>query len=305
MNKNLFTKQIIPIFAKEFYIFNTRTKLFRRMEKELFQSTLMEKAKAANNNAPIDNLSERTISEVVTMFLPQFAEDEKITDESWNLPVQMVRTISGQLRHDTSTGINDFKSKYEAEQKTAREKAIADAVAAAKAEWEKNKPVETKVEEKKEEKPDIAKMVADQVAEQMKGLTGENSEFGKLSKQFSDYLKVQAAKEKAATEADVRSQVREYLISRGVEEDDFALEYTLEKLVVGDNPDISAMKTKAEKDYEAYYKKIHKGDGAQPFAGGGGGFRDSNTEFQNFIKSKQAEADLEAKEAEELRQHMM
>ena len=72
------------------------------MEKELFQTMLLEKAKAANNNAPIDNLSERTINEVVAMFLPQFADDESITDESWNIPVQMVRTISGQLRHDTS-----------------------------------------------------------------------------------------------------------------------------------------------------------------------------------------------------------
>ena len=78
------------------------------MEKELFQTTLLEKAKAANNNAPIDNLSERTISEVVGMFLPQFADDENITDESWAIPVQMVKTLSGQLRHDTSTGINDF-----------------------------------------------------------------------------------------------------------------------------------------------------------------------------------------------------
>ncbi len=58
-------------------------------------------------------------------------------------------------------------------------------------------------------------------------LTGEDSAFGKLSKQFSDYLTLQAAKEKAATEADVRSQVRDYLIERGVDEDYFALEYTL------------------------------------------------------------------------------
>lgn len=276
------------------------------MEKELFQTTLLEKAKAANNNAPIDNLSERTISEVVGMFLPQFADDEKITDESWAIPVQMVKTLSGQLRHDTSTGINDFKTKFEESQKAAQAKAIADAVAAAKAEWEKTHTVtEPAKQEPPKTEPDIEKLVAAQVAEQMKGLTGENSEFGKLSKQFSDYLKAQAAKDKAAAEASVREQIKEYLIGRGVEDDDYALEITLEKLAIGENPDVSALKTKAEKDYEAIYKRMHKSDGAQPFNGGSGLRNDSNTEFNNFIKDKQAAAAKEAKDAEELQKHMM
>ena len=68
---------------------------------------------------------------------------------------------------------------------------------------------------------------------------------------------------------------------------------------------MSALKAKAEKDYEAYYKKIHRNDGAQPFNGGAGGTHDSNTEFQNFIKARQAEAAQEAKDAEELRKQMM
>lgn len=267
------------------------------MEKELFLQTLMDKAKAANNNAPIDNLSERTITEVVNLFLPQFSDDEKITDESWNLPVQMVKTLSGQLRHDTSTGINDFKTKYAAEQKTAQEKAIADAVAAAKAEWEKNNPVKKNEGAKKEDDPDIDKIVSEKVIEAFKGLTGEDSEFGKLSKQFSDYLKNQAAKEKAATEADVRSKVRDYLIERGVDEDDFALKYTLERLVVGENPDLEVLKIKAEKDYEANYKEIYKGNGAKPFAGGGGGGGSVVDEIQAWSKSRQEQIEAEAKAA--------
>lgn len=277
------------------------------MEKELFQTTLMEKAKAANNNSPIDNLSERTISEVVNMFLPSFADDTKITDESWKVPVEMVKTMSGQLRHDMSGGIAAFKTQFETEQKAQMEKDKQAAIDAFKAEWEKNHQTTTttSTQETTKTEPDIDKKIADAMAKAMEGLTGEEGALGKLSKQFSDYLKTQAEKEKAATEADVRSQVREYLIDRGVDEDDFALEYTLEKLVIGENPDVNALKTKAEKDYEAYYKKIHKNDGAQPFAGGGGGNDNPNADFQNYIKEKQALAAQEAKDAEALRKDMM
>ena len=275
------------------------------MEKELFQTTLMDKAKASNNNAPIDNLSERTINEVVTMFLPLFADDEKITDESWNLPVQMVKTMSGQLRHDTSTGISDFKTKYETEQKAQMEKDKQAAIDAFKAEWEKTHPAAAQAQEADKGNQSIDEKLAEFEKAMMAKLTGDDSAFGKLSKQFGDYLKLQAEKEKAATEADIRSQVRDYLIGRGVDEDDFALEYTLEKLVIGDKPDIGALKTKAEKDYEAAYKKIHKSDGGQPFNGGGGSSTDNNAEFTNYIKAKQAEAAQEAKDAEALRKDMM
>lgn len=278
------------------------------MEKELFQTTLMEKAKAANNNSPIDNLSERTISEMVNLFLPFFADDTKITDDSWKIPVEMVKTMSGQLRHDMSGGIAAFKTQFETEQKAQMEKDKQAAIDAFKAEWEKTHPTPTPTptpEPPKPQEPDIDKKIADALANAMSGLTSEEGALGKLSKQFGDFLKLQAGKEKAATEAEVRSQVREYLIDRGVDEEDFALEYTLEKLVIGEKPDVNALKTKAEKDYETYYKKIHKNDGAQPFNGGGGSGGDSNTEFQNYIKEKMAEAEQEAKDAENLRKDMM
>ena len=263
------------------------------MEKELFQSTLLDKAKAANNNAPIDNLSERTISEVVSMFLPQFADDTKITDESWTLPVQMVKTLSGQLRHDTSLGINDFKTKFETEQKAAMEKAKQDAIDAFKAEWEKTHPKQ----EPPKDAGDVDQKVADAVAKAMAGITGDEGAIGKLSKQFSEFLAAQAEKEKAITVANAREQVRDYLISRGVDEDDFALEYTLERLEIGEKPDIAALNAKAEKDYEANYKKIYKKDGAHPFAGGGGG-EDETAGAKGWLASREKRTQSEAEAAE-------
>lgn len=262
------------------------------MDKQSLISSLKERS-------GVDNVSERSFDEVATLFSSLFADDEKITDESWVIPVQVLKTMSGQTRHDVSEAIKSFKSQNEESQKAA----VAAAVAAAKAEWEKTVPPSDP--KPAESAPDIAKLISEQVQEQMKSVMGEDGEIGKLSKQFSDYLKAQAAKEKAATEADVRSQVRDYLIGRGVDEDDFALDYTLEKLSIGDNADIAVLRAQAEKDYESNYKKIHKGDGAKPFAGGGGGFQDSSKDFQDYMKAKQAAIEQEAKDAEELRKHMV
>ena len=266
------------------------------MEKDLFISTLKEKT-------GVDNLSERTIDEVATMFLPQFADDSQITDDTWKLPIQMVKTMSGQLRHDLSGGINAFKTQFETDNKAAQEKAIADAIAAAKAEWEKNKGGDGgQGGQQNQNQPDLDARIAEAVAK----ATGEQAKaFETLSKQFSDYMAQVAEEKKTQTIANVRDQIRDYLIGRGVEEDDYALEICLEKLEIGDKPDVAALKTKAEKDYEAIYKRMHKSDGGQPFNGGGANNHDSNTEFQNFIKERQAAAAQEAKDAEELKKHMM
>lgn len=271
------------------------------MEKELFLSTLKGKAQ-------VDNLSDRTYDEVATLWLPQFADDSKITDESWNLPVQMLKTMSGQLRHDVSLGIANGKSQWENDATNAKQKAIEEAIANAKAEWEKNitkpkpdtKPIDTT--------KNIEDLVAAAVAKAMGGLTGEEGVIGKQSKKLDDFIAAFTAKEKAQTEADVRRQIRDSLIARGVEEDDYALEITMEKLAIGDNPDVVALTAQAEKDYEAIYKRMYKNNGVQPFGGGAGGAgngNDSKAEFEKFIQQKNAEKEKEAKDAEELKKLMM
>ena len=259
------------------------------MEKELFVTTLKSKA-------GVDNLSDRTIDEVAALFLPSFADDTKVTDESWAIPVQMLKTMSGQLRHDMSSGITAFKTQYEADNKAAQMKAIEDAVSAAKAEWEKANP---KQEPQPSEAKDIDKKIADSIAKAMEGLTGEEGAIGKLSKQFGEYMAAVAAEKKAQSEADIRGRVREYLLSRGVDEDDFALEYTLERMTIGEKPNIDELSKQAEKDYEANYKKIHKNEGGQPF-GGGFGSADGNDGggAKAWLKGREGSAEQEAAAAE-------
>ena len=268
------------------------------MEKIQFQTTLLDKVKAANNNAQVDNLSDRTISEIVEMFYPSFTDDEKITDDSWKLPVQMIKTMSGQLRHDTSAGINAFKTNFEEESKTTNQKAIDDAVAAFKAQWEKDHPTPTPP--KPEEKPDVTKLVAEQVAEQMKALTGEGSEFQKLSKQFSDYLAAQALKDKAASEEELRKQVLKHVIAfDDLDEDDAIVENVMLKLDFKGDKTLDDLKNEAKGLYETAFKKyITKHGGAQPFSGGGGG----GGGLDPLIKGHIDRVAAEAKDAEDYRE---
>ena len=261
------------------------------MEKNLLITNLKTKA-------GVDNLSERTYDEVATAYLPLFTDDDKITDESWNIPVQVLKTMSGQLRHEVADGITKGKTQWETEQQAAQQKAIDDAIAAAKAQWEKDHLSQQQQQQQQQQQPDIAKLVAEQVAEQMKGFTGENSDFGKLTKQFSEYLAAQSLKDKAATEEGIRSQIKAYLIGRGVEEDDYALEIALEKLVIGDNADIAALKTKAETDYEAIFKRMHQYDGAQPYANRSR----QNGELSPLIKSHLDRVAQETKDAAEYKE---
>lgn len=268
------------------------------MEKELFLSTLKGKAQ-------VDNLSDRTFDEMAAIWLPQFADDSKITDESWTIPVQMLKTMSGQLRHDVSLGIASGKSQWENDAAAKSQKAIEDAVAKAKEEWLKGNPTPKPAEKPSE---DIDKKIADAIANAMKGLTAEDGAIGKLGKQFSDYMAQVAEERKTQTVESVRSQVRDYLISRGADEEDFALDYTIEKMDIGDNPDVAALKTKAESDYEANYKRIHRNSGAHPFAGGAGGAgngQDSKAEFDKFIQGKKAEMQKQEADAAELKKLMM
>ena len=269
-----------------------------QMEKIQFQTTLLDKVKAANNNVQVDNLSDRSISEIVELFYPSFTDDEKITDESWNVPVQMIKTMSGQLRHDTSAGINAFKTKFEEESKTTNQKAIDDAVAAFKAQWEKDHPTSTPP--KPEDKPDVTKLVAEQVAEQMKALTGEGSEFQKLSKQFSDYLAAQALKDKAASEEELRKQVLKHVIAfDDLDEDDAIVENVMLKLDFKGDKTLDELKNEAKGLYETAFKKyITKPGGAQPFSGGGGG----GGGVEPLIKSHIDRVAAEAKDAEDYRE---
>lgn len=106
-------------------------------------------------------------------------------------------------------------------------------------------------------------------------------------------LEKQVAQLKEMNANGKRKQIAEHIISKyGIEADDIVLEHTLDHLGISESTEVAAVISQAE---EAF-KKNCKRAGIQ---------LDSVTEFDNYIKDRQAQAAQEAKDAEELKKHMM
>ena len=268
------------------------------MEKNLLIENLKTKA-------GVDNLSDRTFDEVATVFLPQFADDEKITDDSYALPIQMLKTMSGQLRHEVADGITKGKTQWETEQKTAQQKAIEDAIAAAKAEWEKQNPKQETKQEPPKQEPSLEEKIAAAVAKAMEGVTGEEGSIGKLTKQFTDYIAKTEQEKKDALVNKIREDLKSYLLDERFADREPVVNLAIKEMEIKEDSDFDKLKIDVEKKYEKLYKDFYGDSGSGPYAGGAGGGSNSNKEFEDYIKAKQAEAEAAAKDTEELEKGLM
>ena len=272
------------------------------MEKELFISTLKGKAE-------VDNLSERTIEEIATMFLPQFTDDTKVTDESWKLPVQMLKTMSGQLRHDTSEGINAFKTKYESDNKNAQQKAIDDAIAKAKAEWEKNNG-EKEPDDNNGKDEGIEQVLAKAFENYNKKLFGEDGKGGVIGSQLNttaEFIKTQTEAQEKAMLGNLGTDLKNFLKEENATKE-FAINLAVKNVLstIDDIKTVDAdkMKLVVKKEYESVYKEAY-GDGGKPFGGNSAGGEDGSSvaSIQEWAKTRQKELDAEAAAAAELEKH--
>jgi len=272
------------------------------MEKNLLIENLKTKA-------GVDNLSDRTFDEVATVFLPQFADDEKITDDSYALPIQMLKTMSGQLRHEVADGITKGKTQWETEQKTAQQKAIEDAIAAAKVEWEKNNPQnqqqQQSQQQQQQQEPSLEEKIATAVAKAMESVTGEEGSIGKLTKRFTDYIAKTEQEKKDAHVNKIREDLKSYLLDERFADREPVVNLAIKDMEIKEDSDFDKLKIEVEKKYEKLYKDFYGDSGSGPYAGGAGGGTNTNKEFENFIKQRKADAEAAAKEAEELEKHMM
>lgn len=264
------------------------------MEKELFISTLKEKA-------GVDNISERSFNEVANLFHSQFVDDEKITDESWAMPLQVLKTMSGQLRHDLSDGIASFKTSYEKDNKAANEKAIADAIEKAKTEWEEAQKRGGKGGD--DDEKDLDKKISDAIKAAFEQAAGDDGVLGKYNKTLTDFI-VKAEKEKKEAHiAKVRESLRDYLLDERGANREPVVNLALKELVIDEQSDVDKLKVDAEKKYEKLYKEFYGDSHSAPFAGSGSGQTSAVDEINKWAKMHQQVADDEAKAAEELEKH--
>lgn len=215
-------------------------------------------------------ISDKTFDGIATEVLSSFADDDKITDDTWKVPVALLKQFAGQKRHDEAEFAQKFKTDYATQHEKDVEERLKKAAEEAVENFKKEHPELNggKKEDKVDEK-DLDTKIAAAVAEAMKGLTAEDGVIGKSLKTITDFTARQTERDKQAKLSVVRDQLKKHLVSLKANEE-ACIDDALDDLDYGDDPNFADLKQKCIDAYEKRYKRYY-GNGTQPFGGNGSG----------------------------------
>lgn len=270
------------------------------MEKESLISSLKERIGENDFNA----ISRRSVENIIEPLLPLFADDEKVTEETYAIPVAMLKSFIGQTRHDIAESIKTEREALESRQKDAVAKAVKDAVEAERQKWESKsgERVTHPDPSQANDTPDVDSVIDRKISEMLEKLTGSDGAIGKLTSTVETFITDAKKRRKAEMEASIKERITAGLENMGADNSTI-IELAIEKLEIGDNPEYSTLFSQAKAEYEAYYKKLYA-NGPTPFAGAPGE-SGSDKQFRDFIAKRQEEAEQQAKDAEALRGKMI
>lgn len=232
------------------------------MEKEALIENLKEKV--GENDFRV--LSEQTVNALVDTFLPSFADDEKITDETWKMPVEVLKNYVGQYRHDLATKATEEKARLEREKEKAVNELVEKRLEELKAEWEKaQKNTATEVV------PDKNKEVVNEDLEKsiIAKLFGEDGKSGLIGGQLSMTAEFIANSRKTAEAekiSNIKRQLKDYLVKERRASREPVVNLALENLEITSESNIDEKKIEVEKIYEQRYKEFYA-DGGKPYGG--------------------------------------
>lgn len=263
------------------------------MEKDILIQGL--KTRIGEDDAKI--ISDKTFDGVATEVLSLFADDTKVTDETWKLPVALLKQFAGQKRFDEKNFTEKFKTEYANEFQTQHEKDVETRI---------NTAVAKALEDYKKEHPEngggnggkggaseesLDEKVAKAVKEAMAGLTGADSDFGKMTATMNAFMKSQLEREKTATLNSVKSELKKHLVALKAN-NEACIDDALDDIEYGDTPTFDGLKQAAVAAYEKRYKRYYA-DGGKPFGGDGTGGNGGNNDF---VKERIARLKQEAEE---------
>lgn len=269
------------------------------MEKDILIQNL--RTKVGEDNCKV--ISDKTFEGIAESVLPLFADDTKIDEETWKLPVATLIQFAGQKRFDEKTFTEKFKADYAKEYNAQHEKDVEERirVATEKAieDYKKANPLDKKGDDgsgdddkTKAQAKDIDKMVNDAVANAMKGLTGADSEFSKSLATISEFVKNQAEREKTANRNRVKEDLKKHLLKLGAN-NEACIDDALDDVDYGEEPTFENLKQSSISAYEKRYKRYYS-DGGKPFGGSSSGGDDGA--INPYVKSR---IDQLKKEAED------
>lgn len=263
------------------------------MEKDILIQNLKAKVEKGN----LEVISDKTFEGIAESVLPMFADDSKITDETWKLPVATLNQFAGQKRFDDKEFTEKFKSDYAKEYAGQHEKDV---------EMRINEAVAKALEDYKKEHPEngggnggnggasaneLDAKVQEAVKKALEGLTGADSALGKMTANMTAFMKSQQEREKTETLNNVKSELKKHLIALKAN-NEACIDDALDDVEYGDNPTFDGLKQAAISAYEKRYKRYYA-DGGQPFGGNStGGTGGGN----DFVKDRIAKLQQEAKD---------
>ncbi len=268
------------------------------MDKETLIQTLRDKV----GETDFAVLSDRTIDNIVTPLLPMFSDDEKITDESYNLPLGILKSYIGQYRHDIAEGIKNGKASWEEEQKESVSKKIAEEIEKAKKEWESKNDTSKDTDSIKEKD---AHLTAEEITQKViESLTGKGGALEKLTGTFSKFMEDYSEERKQKKMSQTRDVLRDYLIEHLGADRMPVVNLAIQDIEISDDSDIDSLKKDVKEKYEARYKEFY-GDMPLSVRDGAYGAGDSVDEFKQYMKElEQREADS-ARDAEALKSQLI
>ena len=270
------------------------------MEKEALIEGL--KSKVGENDFGV--LSGQTVDALVATFLPSFADDDKVTHETWKIPVEVVKNYAGQYRHDLATKTAEEKARLAKENENLAKSLAEKQIEEFKAEWAKthNTKPANENNDGNNEKSDVEKAL-DAYNIKLFGEDGKGGLIGGKLSETSDFI----ASSKKAIEAEkisnIKKQLKGYLVEERKASRDAVVNLSIRDLEITSDSDIDELKIKVEKIYEERYKDFY-GDSGKPFGGdsaggtGNGGGSDEVTEYlkkRSEAAVKQAELTAKTK----------
>ena len=268
------------------------------MEKEALIGEL--KTRVGENDFGV--LSAETVERLVTPFLPSFADDDKITDESWVIPVELFKNYAGQYRHDLAKGAAEMKTRLNKENENTVKSMVEKQMTTFKTEWEKT------------HKPDPAgnqggngeeggDSVTKALEEYNKKLFGEDGKGGLIGGQLHATSEFIASSKKAAEAekiSSIRQQLAKYLADDLKASREPVINLSVAQLEITPTSNLDELKIQVEKIYEERYKEFY-GDGGKPYGGDSAGGKEEGSPDDDVKKLIEERRKADAAKADKIK----
>lgn len=261
------------------------------MEKEALIKQLKEKV----GETDFSVLSEKTVEALVTPLLPSFADDEKVTEDSWTMPVNMLKNFVGQYRHELAQGSEAEKQRISKDNDSKVKQLANDLFSQFKKEWSENHSDLSDKGGKEEKNTNLSD--SDELLKKLESrLFGEDGKGGLIGGKLTaveSFIDDTKKKEETKKVEEIKQQLRDYLVKERKAGREAVVDLAIELSDIKADGNIREQKVQVEKIYEEQYKRFY-GDGGKPYGGsstGEGNNFDPDEDVKNYLEKRKQESE--------------